>query len=145
MKKLIITMCIAIVLLSGCANQDVLNYTAFLELLEANGFSFEEIEDDPNHGSMLSLRHKFIRIGDDVITIYEYASNRAMERDSNTIDKSGFSINRRDGGTSTSWASNPYYFKKDLIIVNYVGENEQIIGFLNETLGNVFAGHGYQN
>jgi len=138
-------MCIAIILLSSCTNQEKLNYTAFLELLESNGFSFEEIEDNPNHGSMLSVRLKFIGIGDDVIAIYEYASNRTMERDSDTIDKSGFSISRRDGGTHISWMSNPYFFKKDLIIVNYVGENEQIIGFLNKTFGSVFAGHGYQN
>jgi hypothetical protein len=121
---------------------DIVNYKILLALLEANGFSYEEVGTSSIAESFLSVSSKPVYIGDDLLVIYEYDSNEAMESDSSYIDKSGFSIMLPDKGVEISWVSDPYWFYKDFIIVNYVGENVQIINFLHETLS-FFAGHGY--
>ncbi|MCL2766756.1 MAG: hypothetical protein FWD21_03630, partial [Peptococcaceae bacterium] len=92
----------------------------------------------------LSVAVRYLLIGDEVLAIYEYSSKKAMESDADSIDKSGFSVSFPDRSTQVSWVSDPYFFKKDLIIVNYVGTDESIISFLKENFGDQFAGHGYQ-
>jgi outer membrane lipoprotein-sorting protein len=88
MKKivLILCLCVAAVFLSGCIGQsadtkftdtdEVLDYAAFLELLEANGFSFEETDE---YRGFLSVPQRVVLIGDEQLTIYEFGSNEAME------------------------------------------------------------------
>jgi len=95
---------------------NALHYTAFLELLETNGFSFEESGTDA--ASWLSVNARHIRIEDEVISIYEYDSTEAMLQDSTYISKSGFSIDNRTTGQAVeiSWEYHPYWFKQDYVI-----------------------------
>ena len=120
-----------------------LNYTTFLELLEANGISFVETEGEEWDAGFLSVFPRHIYVDGEQITIYEFPSNHAMETDARFVNINGFGIDNPNTGyiVRINWASNPYWFKRDLIIVNYVGTNRQIIGFLRETLQQ-FAGHG---
>ena len=36
-------------------------------------------------------------------------------------------------------------FKKDTLIITYIGEDEKILEFLNQNYGTEFAGYGYIN
>ena len=156
MKKviLLIVLCMAAVFLSGCLSSaddvsgtdETLNYAAFLELLEANGFSFEEVGE---YSGFLSAPQRRILIGNEQLKIYEFRSNEAMERNASFVGSDGFSIHNRDTGHTgqtvlVSWAADPYWFKKDLIIVLYVGEDQSIIHFLAENLV-FFAGYNDPN
>jgi len=120
-----------------------LNYTTFLELLEVNGISFVETEREEWDVGFLSVLPRRIYVDGEQITIYEFPSNRAMETAAGFVNRSGFGIDNLNTGHSVriSWVSNPYWFKRDFIIVNYVGTNRQIIRFLREALQQ-FAGHG---
>jgi len=60
-----------------------------------------------------------------------------MENDAALVSTCGSQI----GNSSISWAGFPHFFKKDSIIVYYIGENERIIDFLNDNLGESFAGY----
>ena len=58
------------------------------------------------------------------------------------INESGYPISRTTGQPADlTWISNPHWFKRDLILVLYVGEDEQIIDFLQQFLGDSFAGY----
>jgi len=123
------------------------DYAALLELLTANGFLYEEKGDANN---FLSERGKLISLDNDnegSLTVYEYKTNEAMESDSNFVGKGGSSIGSPDNdkipNVEISWVSYPYWFKKDLIIVLYVGEDSRIINLLHESF-DFFAGYGYQ-
>jgi hypothetical protein len=143
MKKVFVLFLIGLLfLLVSCKqadNRTKLDYTAFLALLEKNGIHYYEEVSDAD--SFLSVERKPIWIGDDTINVYEYESNDEMEADASCIDKNGFSINVPGRNVKISWVSNPYFYKKDLIIVNYVGVNEHILAFLSESFGDSFAGH----
>jgi Leucine-rich repeat (LRR) protein len=120
-----------------------LNYAAFLELLEASDFTFDE---GGNYSTGLLFGHtKFfnIRIGDERLIIYEYESNEKMERISNGISKSGTSISfdNEPSHVQITWAYPVYFFRKDIIVVFYQGENELIINFLMENLEFIAGRH----
>lgn len=156
MKKIIqmgTTLCLLLVALaglSGCASQshgvtedfNYAVYAAFLELLEKNGFSYEEAGITSASDSLLSVSTRHIRIGSEYIAVYSYNSFETMERDANSVSQNGFSISNSHQITMISWVSQPHWFKGDLIIVVYVGKNSYILNFLVETFGYSFAGYG---
>jgi len=144
---LIIVIVASVFLTASCtqeASGEELGYTALLELLTENGFMYTEGELDAEH-SVLSVARKPLLIGDEIISVYEYASNGDMEKDSAYIDKNGLGISRPGGVVKITWISTPYFFKSGTLIVNYVGEDEQILSFLTEHYGSEIAGGKYLN
>ena len=114
-------------------------YTTLIALLADNGFLFTETEKETD--GFLSVPGRYVYIGDDIITIYEYPSDTLMETDAGYIDISGFSIHVPGKEVHISWVSIPHFFKKDTLIVNYVGMNERILDFLYANFGEPFAGN----
>lgn len=147
MKRIVLVfISVTLLLLTSCSQKPTnreSDYTAFLNLLSENKLQYEEAEVDED--SFLSVPRKPVLIGDEIISIYEYASNDDMEEDSKYIDKGGCSISVPGKFAEISWVSCPHFFKKDTLIIQYIGEDEQILGLLNENYGAEFAGYGYIN
>ena len=120
------------------------DYAAFTDLLRENGLS---VREEPTGDGFLSVESKAVWVGENLLSVYEYPSNKDMEKDAQHIHPGGASFDFPEEGRSAkvSWASYPHFFKKDLLIVLYVGEDEELVGFLREHLGEPFAGYGYLN
>jgi len=118
-------------------------YTSFIALLVDNGF--QPTETGTETDSFLSVPERPVFIDDYIITIFEYSSNALMEADAGYIDASGLSIRVPGKEAKISWVSYPHFFKKDTLIINFVGENERILDFLYANLGKPFAGYSYVN
>ena len=147
MKRVaLIFISVTLLLLTACSQKPTNNesdYTAFLNMLTVNKLQYEEAEVDDD--SFLSVPRKPVLIGDEIISIYEYASNDDMEEDSKYIDKGGCNISVPSKAVKISWISSPHFYKKDTLIIQYTGEDEQILEFLYENYGAEFAGYGYIN
>lgn len=147
MKKIVLLfISVTLLILTSCSKKSIeseSDYTAFLSLLSDNKFQYTE--GDSETTSFLSVTRKPVIIGDEIISIYEYASNKDMEKDSMYIDKGGSSISVPGKEVEIFWVSLPHFFKKGTLIINYVGEDEQILEFLNKNYGEEFAGYGYIN
>jgi hypothetical protein len=149
MKKLLLPLLVVSIFLCGCkpqftATDDILDYAAFLSLLESYGFSYEE--SGITRPGYLNAGRTAILVGGEPLAVYQYETNAAMETDAGYVGKCGFSVENlsTEQVFNISWVSNPYWFKKDLLIVNYVGTNEPFIDFLRAIFGDVFAGQGYR-
>jgi len=150
MKKRTFSFILSAIFILGClfgcaaAREEGLDYSAFLELLAENGLQYDEAE--PYACSFLYRTCNPVLIADEIISVYEYDSNAAMEADAACISRDGFSISFPDSedgfgrAVNISWIALPHFFKKDTILVNYVGEDERILAFLRENLGAEFAG-----
>ncbi|MCL2627908.1 MAG: hypothetical protein FWD44_04325 [Oscillospiraceae bacterium] len=127
---------VILVFLVSCGDGG-LNYDRFLKLLSDNGFEYIEVSFDTDY-SFLSVPRRPLLIGDEIISVYEFQSERTMNTDAATISSDGYSI----GNSSISWIYPPYFFKDTRLIVNYVGEDREIINFLHKVFGRPFAGQG---
>lgn len=142
MKKIVLILLLFITTISlfGCSKQ--ISDTAYNELitnLEKVDFNIiaEDVEED-----ILQGQRKWLTINENEnITVYMYESSEKMEEDASYIHEEGTSYNNGKNATEISWVSYPHFFKKDNIIVLYVGEDLEIINALKEIIGLQFAGY----
>jgi len=127
----------------------VMRFENFLAALTDRDIAFEYVDTDLN-ATMLSVVARHIRVGDEIISVYEYESTDALVQDAQGVQPNGFSITRACPDTygntihtEVSWASLPHWFKAGNIIVLYVGENRLILDTLRNILGVHFAGYGH--
>lgn len=155
MKKIIFFVFAIVLLFTACAENDTEKSTdsiavtetepgkseSFLEIFDKSGFEYT-VGDNDSGESFFSVERQYILVGEEIISFYEYETNEAMEADAACVDAGGCSINVPGRAVCISWESIPHFYKKDNVIVNYVGENEQILDFLEENYGKEFAGMG---
>lgn len=137
---LILLFLIATISIFGCSKQ--ISDTAYNDLitnLEKADFNViaEDVEKD-----ILQGQRKWLTINENEnISVYLYESSEKMEEDASYIHEGGSSYSNGKNDVEISWVSLPHFFKKDNIIVLYVGENPEIINALKEIVGSQFAGY----
>jgi len=123
----------------GCA---AMTYSSFYTLLSSEA-GLIPADVSMYEESFFTVAQRIMTVSGESLSVYEFPSAEAMETNAGYISKSGFGISFPGSGVEISWVSDPYWFKSGIIIVNYVGENQEILEFLQTNLV-FFAGHGYQ-
>ena len=89
----------------------------------------------------LSVPGKKVFVSGQPVEIYHYTDAAMASRDTRNIDKDACLIHMIGGGTKmVSWDQPPHLYKKDRLIVIYVGSDYDIINILVAQLGPQFAG-----
>lgn len=83
---------------------------------------------------------KQVILYDTDVIIYSYNNNEEMQKEAMTINKDASEINSDDNSIQVEWPKAPHFYKKGNIIVQYIGEDKQIISNLKEIMGEQFAG-----
>lgn len=142
MRKVVLILMLFITVLSifGCSKQN--SDTAYNDLItNFKERSYNIIEEDVEK-HILQGQQKRLTINEkENIYVYIYESNEKMEEDASYIDEGGTSYNNGVNEAKISWVSLPHFFKRDNIIVLYVGEDLKIIEALKEIVGLQFAGY----
>lgn len=83
-----------------------------------------------------------IKTGTDILDVYFYENPTALEEVASGIRKDGSSYQNKSKTKviEISWVSAPHFFKKNTMMVQYIGEEENIIKLLTTYLGPQFAG-----
>lgn len=141
MKKvvLVILLFVTAIFLFACSNQTSdMAYNNLVANFEKMNFSV--ISEDAEE-SILQGKRKWLVIDEkENISVYLYENKEKMEKDSSYLSKDGFSYDDGKEIKLISWSSHPHFFKKDNMIVLYVGENTEIINLLKEMMGLQFSG-----
>ncbi len=142
MKKIIIISLISLFMtFTGCSginnSKSDYNLEKFEDALKDKGYNFEIKDVQKN---FLPTTRKRILIKDEALDIYIFKNTKKMESEASNIDSGGCSYYGRNA-VDVSWVSFPHFYKKGSLIVQYVGENENIISDLEDILGEQFAGY----
>ena len=135
-----------LLLVSGCTKskpqltedneKDLANMITYLE---DQGYesSVEEADSDIFPG--IRMR---IKIESEVLEVYLYKNPTVLEEVASGIGKDGSSYQNKSKTKviKISWVSEPHFFKRNTIMVQYIGENENILKLLTAYLGPQFAG-----
>jgi len=93
------------------------------------------------HEQFLTIAGKKIFVEGQALEVYQYASANAATHDSHNIDDDACLIHMIGGGTKmVNWDQPPHLYKKDRLLIIYVGSDYDIINVLVAQLGPQFAG-----
>ena len=135
-----------LLLVSGCTKskpqltedneKDLANMITYLE---DQGYesSVEEADSDIFPG--IRMR---IKIESEVLEVYLYKNPTVLEEVASGIGKDGSSYQNKSKTKviEISWVSEPHFFKRNTMMVQYIGENENILKLLTSYLGPQFSG-----
>ena len=126
-----VLLAIAVIVIVFIPNKST-KYTLFNELvteLKSKGYT---IEINDNENSMFTgAESKMLTIHqNEVISVFIYENRKLMEKNF-VSNNSGF----------YGWISEPHFYKKENIIVLYVGENVEILNILNQIIGVQIIGY----
>ncbi len=151
MKKLFIYILLLLALLSACSREtrglqdgsnpgadasleETIDLNSLIAKLQTQGYTVQDSGDLDQpffsvHGTVLTLKQ-------DDLQIFEYAFSAAMQSEAQLVDPGGSSI----GTTMVTWIETPHFFKGGRIIVIYLGDDDAILGDLQNIFGAQFAG-----
>jgi hypothetical protein len=125
----------------GCSNKntskDTFNIEQFQNKMKSKNYKFET--QDVGEDFLPTTRKRMI-MGDEALDIYIFANNKKMENAARCIDSDGSGYSNGFKSVKVSWIAPPHFYKRGSIIVQYVGEKENIISDLKDILGEQFAG-----
>lgn len=78
---------------------------------------------------------KRIILDNEAITVHTFKNEKEMEREASKINKTGNEYYEKgEKIINIDWVASPHLYKKGRIIVEYIGDNENIINDSNEIL-----------
>jgi hypothetical protein len=91
----------------------------------------EEVEQP-----FFAVKGKVITVYGDAVQVFEYPSPAAAEKDAARVSPDGRTI----GTTKPHWLGPPHFYRKDTLIVLYLGDDREVLRALEARLGRQFAG-----
>lgn len=83
-----------------------------------------------------SARGQLIYLNDESVWVFPYASTAAADKDASKVSSDGMTI----GKSKPSWLGTPHFYRRDRIIVLYLGDKPGVLDVLTHTFGRQFAG-----
>lgn len=81
-----------------------------------------------------------LRALEETIQVFVYPDADAARREAGGISPDGSSIVGQGTATMVTWVAAPHFFRRDRVIVLYVGEETTMLAALESVLGPPFAG-----
>lgn len=121
---------------SGCTSAVVpgANAGTVAEALRAAGLTVRDagLVEQPFFGVPARV---FVAEEEDV-QVYEFATAAEAEHAAGLVEPAGGTV----GASSIAWMAPPHWFRKDRLVVNYLGSSEKTLAALRRLLGPQFAG-----
>jgi hypothetical protein len=83
-----------------------------------------------------SVTGKMIKVHGEDVQVFQFASLAAAEAEVVPISRDGMSVGTR----KIFWVGPPHFFKKEKLVVLYVGDDGKVLKSLEAVLGQQFAG-----
>lgn len=83
----------------------------------------------------LSVSAQLLQVNGADVQVFEYASATRADSDASKVSPTGSPI----GQSQVSWMDTPHFYKRDRLIVLYVGHSADVLRMLEAVLGEPFA------
>lgn len=138
MKRILIAVMLFLQVLTGCQATPPAALDELMTTLKGAGYAgtWTKAESSFYKGERLISPLN----GDQMIQIYRYPDAASMEQDSAGISADGSSYSSGQGAVEVDWVDMPHFYKKDNLMLLYVGRDPDVLKLLETFAGPVFAG-----
>lgn len=116
-------------------NKNNFKINDFKEKLKELGYNYT-ILSDGGEGFFITQSLEKFQLDNEIILVYEFNDPKKTKSEIKKISTDGKTI----GSCTYTWDTNPHFYYKKNIIVQYMGNNKKILNLLNEILGKQVAG-----
>jgi len=144
---------IAVVGIVGCNSVEKSDNEFDLEQFEikmkSKGYEYQRQDLE---GGLLATKSQYMHLKDNLmidgkqvilydteIIVYSYENSEEMEENASIVNEDASIVNKEQP-IEIEWPKDPHFYKKGKIIVQYIGEDEEIITDLSEIMGKQFSG-----
>lgn len=118
---------------------DLESTEALISALEEQGATVVRMGQMPPESHCLSVGARRLSVNGENVYAFEYESAAAANRDASMVSSDGSTIGSTGRACSILWVGPPRFYKRDRLIVLYVGTNQDLIRILDGLLGRPFA------
>lgn len=105
-----------------------------VEALKARGLGVERAGDVSQ--PFFSAEGRALTVAGENVQVFQYRTAGDARKEAAQVSPDGSSV----GTSMMSWVSTPHFYRKENLIVLYVGEKEEVLRALQSALGARFAG-----
>ena len=115
-------------------SETVIDYPSLIKSLRASGAGATAVGevDQP----FFSITGMMIKVHAEDVQVFQYADAAAADADAAPISRDGRAVGTRN----IHWIGSPHFYKKERLLVLYVGDNDKVLRSLEAALGQQFAG-----
>ena len=140
LKLFPLSICLLFVVAAGSATEKqsksgpVTDYPGLIKSLRALGAGVEPAGevDQP----FFSIKGRMIKVHGEDVQVFQYANAAAADAETAPISRDGTAVGTR----KIHWIGSPHFYKKEKLLVLYVGDNDKVQRTLEAVLGRQFAG-----
>lgn len=111
-----------------------MDYASLIENLRAAGVSVEpEGEVDQ---PFFSVKGMVIKLYGEHVQVFQYSGATETDAQAALVSRDGSTV----GTTKLHWIGPPHFYKKEKLLVLYLGDNDKVIKALEAVFGRQFAG-----
>jgi hypothetical protein len=147
-KRLLFPACLLFIVAAGsttCGGQSepqagrsragpVADYASLLDGLRAAGVSVKP--DGEVDQPFFSVKGMAIEVHGEDVQVFQYSNAAAADAQAALVSRDGGAV----GTTKVHWMGPPHFYKKEKLLVLYIGDNEKMLKTLEAVLGRQFAG-----
>lgn len=119
---------------ASASSGQAVDYRSFIDRLRALGAHVEssgEVEQP-----FFSVSGEAITVDGEHVQVFAYDSAGAADAEAALVSPDGRTV----GNSKPHWIASPHFFKKDRLLVLYLGDNGAVLKRLEAALGRPFAG-----
>lgn len=131
---IIILLFFSLIPLVGCGAPPGSQTNTFISDLKGTGA--EVVTGGTVEQPYFSVAARILKVNGEEVQVFEYPYASTANTQASRVSDTGSSI----GTSMISWPNTPHFFKKNGLIVLYVGRNQSILDALKKVLGEQFAG-----
>lgn len=87
-----------------------------------------------------SVEGRLLTVNGETVQVFAYATLDEANAEAAGISPDGSSFQSEGSATMVTWIGPPHFFKRDALLVLYVGVSSEVVEALEEVLGSQFAG-----
>lgn len=112
---------------------ELASFNDFLDALKDMKYKPKEVrEKNEVQDSYFSVSARYVNVGDEVISVFEFEDAETASLQAETISKDGYTI----ADNEISWTDEPHFYQNGNLIVGYIGKEEKLLFDLYAIFGN---------
>lgn len=137
---LVFSILVYMILCVGCGFSANYDGDSFIEDMESMGCKITVANESIVKNTILGVYPDYFTLNNELIALYRYNTTEELEKNIKGLSEDGTQFKLDKTNMTLVWEDEPHFYKKGILVVQYIGSNTETLQFLDKVFGKQFAG-----